>query len=296
MVKITLDAGHGYNTAGKRVPDGSMREWEYNNEVTNRMSNMLLNEYDQVQVLLTHDTSGKHDVSLAQRCQKANAWGADVFVSVHANAYGSGGFNSAMGIETFTSLSKPKVAVQLAEKVQKKLLSATGLHNRGVKHVDFYLLKHTDMTAILVECGFMTNKDEAALLKTTAYRDICAHAIVNGLAAQYNLKKKTGNDNASVPKPPEKDSADGKLERGEIGPNVQILNNMLYQLGHTQADNKDKEIFDGYTLNALHAFLERADLSKQDFYTSKIGEIMKRYIEEDKGSQLLNERHGQLWG
>lgn len=187
-MKIILDAGHGYNTPGKRSPDG-FREWEFNNE-TALLARELLNMYQNVEIQLTHDVSGKTDVSLDSRCAYANRWGADLFVSIHANAFGEGGWNESDGIETYIYTTKPKEAGELAAKVQKNLVGVTGRDNRGVKSANFQVLRDTEMTAILVECGFMTNKAEAELLKSKDYRVKCAKAIVDGIVAQYNLKAK----------------------------------------------------------------------------------------------------------
>lgn len=189
-MKIMLNAGHGYHTPGKRTSDGLMREFEFNNACVNYQKR-LLEDYEDVQVLLAHDRTGKTDVPLLDRVNKANQEKVDVYVSTHANAHGNGSeWTSADGIETYIYSSKPKEALSLATKVQNELLRHTGRDNRGVKTSDFYELKYTHMTAILAECGFMTNKEEANLLKDDRYRRKCAEAIVKGLEEQYNLKKK----------------------------------------------------------------------------------------------------------
>src|SRR5690606_26580965 len=104
-------------------------------------------------------------VLLKERTDKANAWKADLFVSIHANAAGDGGWNSAQGIETFVYKTRPPAAVDLANAVQRNLVHMTGRPDRGVKSKDLHVLRETRMTAILVECGFMTNREEVELLK-----------------------------------------------------------------------------------------------------------------------------------
>jgi N-acetylmuramoyl-L-alanine amidase len=187
MFKIVLDAGHGPETPGKRTPDGSMREFHFNSVVANYVKEQL-ELYENVEVKFTHVQD--YDVSLTKRTDKANEWKADVFVSIHTNAYGAGGWNSVEGIETFTYITKPQEAYGLAAEVQNQLLRETSRVNRGVKGANFHVLRESDMTAILVECGFMTNIEEAELLKTDGYRRKCAKAIVQGLVNYYNLKKK----------------------------------------------------------------------------------------------------------
>ena len=186
-MKIMLDAGHGYNTPGKRSPDG-MREYEFNRAVAN-YARQLLGNYSNVTVYFSH--SDQADVSLKARTDKANSLNVDVFVSIHANAYGSGGWNNVGGIETFVYPSKPPIAYQLAQKIQRNLVVSTGLPNRGVKTADFHVLRETKMDAVLAECGFMTNRDEIKLLRSDTYRRTCAEAIVKALADQFRLQPNT---------------------------------------------------------------------------------------------------------
>ncbi|QHE63953.1 hypothetical protein FHE72_23465 (plasmid) [Rossellomorea vietnamensis] len=78
----------------------------------------------------------------------------------------------------------------------------------------------------------------------------------------------------------EKDSADGKLERGEVGPNVKLLNNMLHTLEYTR---KTDELFDQYTEAALKAFQKDYGLKQDAIYTSEVGRVMIKAI-QSKGS------------
>ncbi|MGG4491559.1 N-acetylmuramoyl-L-alanine amidase [Metabacillus idriensis] len=208
-MKIAIDAGHGYTTSGKRTVDG-MREYEFNRAVANEMRD-LLSEYEDVTILFTHsDTS---DVPLKERTDKANNANSDVFVSIHANAFGSGtAWNNAKGIETYVHDSKPQESYALAEAVHKKLIEKTKREDRGVKLANFHVLRETKMQAILIECGFMTNQEDAQALKTAAYRKTCAQAIVEALAAFYKLKKKKAPPVVAAPTP-----QPGKLYKVQVG-------------------------------------------------------------------------------
>lgn len=187
-MKIVIDAGHGYNTAGKRCPDGSMREWEFNNVVAKYVADELA-RYVGVTTKFTHDTTGKTDVPLITRTKEANAWPADILVSIHANAAGNV-WSNANGIETFVYSLGSVNSVKLAKAVQTQLIAKTGRRDRGVKSGNLHMVRETKMPAILVECGFMDNREESALLKTDAYRRKCAEAIVEGIASVYGLKRK----------------------------------------------------------------------------------------------------------
>jgi N-acetylmuramoyl-L-alanine amidase len=222
-MKIMLDAGHGYNTPGKRTPDG-MREFEFNSAVAEIAKKVLL-EYENTQVIFAHDPTGKVDVSLAERKAKAIKEEVDAIVSIHANAFGDD-WNEANGIETFISEDRmPFTELELASYIQNHLIRETGRKNRSVKRGNLYMTKVSNMIpSVLVECGFMTNKEEATLLKSDLYREKVAKAIVEGLVQQFKLhpKKKTKNELAfiktgSMPiEIAEKRAADIKKEYGGI--------------------------------------------------------------------------------
>jgi hypothetical protein len=184
-MKIVIDAGHGPDTPGKRCPDDSMREYEFNSAVALLLKDLLAG-FAGVETIFTH--SDARDVPLQERTNCANQWGADLFISIHANASGSD-WSEARGTETYVYTSRPIAGVALAVNVQQGLTQATGLMNRGVKAADFHVLRETKMTAILVECGFMTNKQEAELLKSKSFRKSCAAALADGIAETYGLSR-----------------------------------------------------------------------------------------------------------
>lgn len=205
-MRIAIDAGHGMTTAGKRSPDGALREFQFNGAtaayIEQQLMQMTTPDNAKVEVMFTHDPSGATDVPLATRVRQANLWGADMFLSVHANAFGSG-WNDANGIETFVAKVSTKQTVKLAEAVQRELVAATGRRNRGVKSEDFYVLRQTTMPSILVECGFMTNREEAALLMSDEYRRQCARAIVDGVAEVHGLSIKQAAEPLAIPGAPD---------------------------------------------------------------------------------------------
>ena len=184
-MKIVLDAGHGFATLGKQTPDG-MKEYEFNRAVAHYARNFL-SDYANLEVLFTH--SDEQDVPLKGRTDMANRLGADCFLSIHANAAGNGDWHEAEGIETFIHTSTPRDAHSLAATIQDQLIKMTGRKNRGVKTANFHVLRETRMTAILVECGFMTHKEESKLLQSENYRKQCATAIVQAITQHYDLKK-----------------------------------------------------------------------------------------------------------
>ena len=171
-MKIIIDAGHGPNTDGKRTPDGKMKEFEFNEAV----SQFIKKELTGFGVILINSHVKERDVPLNERTTLANKMGVDAFISLHANAYGTT-WNDVSGIESYTYTKPSEQSLILASLIQNSLCSLTGRPNRGVKKADFAVVRDTRMPAVLVECGFMTNKNEAMLLQSIDYRMRCAKAI-----------------------------------------------------------------------------------------------------------------------
>lgn len=175
-MKIIIDAGHGPETAGKRSPDGKLREFHFTSRVAEEAKRLLV--LDGHTVIFSHQA--RLDVPLHERTQLANRLKADLFVSIHANAYGDQ-FNAANGIETFIYTHPQNATKTLAGFIHSSMLLSTGRKDRGIKQADFAVLRNTRMPAVLVECGFMTNRQEADLLKSDAYQKSCAKAIAFGI-------------------------------------------------------------------------------------------------------------------
>lgn len=189
MVKIAIDAGHGLHTPGKRTPDGE-REWTFNNEVVKAAIEELGN-YHSVDILRLDDPTGKTDVPLKARTNRANAWRADLLVSVHHNAM-TGKWGAHGGVETFTYepvSSNPK-SKALADKVHPKIVSAMGISSRGIKGANFHMLRASNMPAILTEGGFMDSTVDIKKMRDSKVLAAQGVAIATGIAEYAGLKKK----------------------------------------------------------------------------------------------------------
>lgn len=180
-VRICLDAGHGKETAGKRSPDGTLLEYEFNRDVTNRLKSIL--EKHGIEVLLTCDD--EHDIDLTTRCMYANDNKCDYFVSIHANAHLEA-WTDANGWEIYVVGTGGK-AEKLAKCIQKHSIADLGLRDRGIKVANFTVLKDTDMPAVLIEHGFYTNKEECEKLKTDSFRQKCAEADAKGILEHLGI-------------------------------------------------------------------------------------------------------------
>lgn len=106
-------------------------------------------------------------------CYHANDWEADIFVSLHCNAFNT----RANGTEVWYCSERGKV---IANSVQKKLIEVLGTVNRGIKQSNkLWVLKFTDAPAILIEIAFVDNNADCELLLNCQYE--IASAIANGI-------------------------------------------------------------------------------------------------------------------
>lgn len=185
MVKIAIDAGHGMNTSGKRTPDGE-REWSFNNMVVLAAIERL-KQYSGVEILRLDDPTGKTDVSLRNRTIKANAWGADVLVSVHHNAL-AGKWGNHGGVETFVHPTGSRSSYAIADAIQPRIVATMGLRNRGIKQKNLQVLRESNMPAILTEGGFMDSMTDIAALRSESKLKMQGESIADGLAVYFKLK------------------------------------------------------------------------------------------------------------
>lgn len=189
MVKIAIDAGHGYNTPGKRTPDGE-REWSFNDKVV-RAAMAKLSEYENVQILRTDDPTGKVDTPLAARTNQANYFKADIFVSVHHNALGSS-WGSHEGAETFVyaPMGKNPKSKKLADFVHPRVVKAMQTKDRGLKQANFAVLRDSNMPAILVEGGFMDSESDIKKMRDDKFLKAQGEAIALGIVEYFGLQDK----------------------------------------------------------------------------------------------------------
>ncbi len=167
---VCLDPGHGgaesgavYNGVIEKIP---------NLDIALRVRPIL--QSMGYAVRMTRETDAT--VSLQQRCDIANSAHADIFVSIHNNAY----LTTSEGTETYcyyNSVDGRKLATDIHSEVVKRVR----LPDRGVKQAGFYVLKHTDMTSALVEGCFLTNPAEAKLLQQANFRQKVAEGIAAGI-------------------------------------------------------------------------------------------------------------------
>ena len=186
-IKIFIDQGHnpsGFNTGAE---GNGLFEQDITYNVGILLYELFLSNSEFVPrlsrptpetVLGTNNSS-----SLTTRVNLANSWGADVFLSLHTNAAVN---PSASGCESLIYSKSSEVAFGLASDITEQLSLVTGLRNRGViERPGLYVLKKTQMPAVLVEMGFITNAEDAELMRFSP--GLFATGIYRGVLKYYGF-------------------------------------------------------------------------------------------------------------
>jgi len=175
--RIFIDPGHGGDDNGAAWGD----KYDYVEEDDLNLALAFLLRCDCMlhgyQTLLSR-TEDAH-VALGDRSRLANGWGADIFVSLHADAFHN---ETARGISTHIYTYASARSGVLGHEVHGALMETFPDHvNRGVKRSNFHVLRETRMPAILVEAEFISNPDTRRFLKEPASALAIATAIGKGI-------------------------------------------------------------------------------------------------------------------
>lgn len=174
---ICIDAGHGGTDPG--AVGNSLKEKDITLKLAKKVGSFIKEQG--IGVIYTR-TADKY-VALGERCRIANNNACDLFVSVHINSAVN---TQAGGIETLCYTKN-----NLAYYIQNELIAELKLSDRGVKErKDLYVLNSTDMQAVLVELGFISNKNEAELLKDNTFLERAAVCIAKGICKYIGVEYK----------------------------------------------------------------------------------------------------------
>lgn len=200
MFKLALDAGHGYNTAGKRCDarfdPKQTREWTLNSRICEKIQT-LLKAYDGCQIIRVDDTTGKTDVALETRTTSANKFDADLYLSIHHNAGINGG--SGGGVVAYMHPNADNATKVWRDDLYNAIIKHTGLKGNRATPLstgNYHVLRETKMPAVLIECGFMDSSTDVPVILTEAYAAKVAAACVEVIVAKGKLTKK-GSASAS---------------------------------------------------------------------------------------------------
>lgn len=178
QIIVVIDAGHGGKDVGHETDvSGHQDEKHLNLKIAKFLGGYIEKYLTNVKVIYTR--SDDSFVSLDGRVDRANLSKADYFLSIHCNGNES---KSVRGTESHVHSMTASKSVSLARMIEKEFSTRAGRHSRGVKDQSdlqhsLQVLKFTEMTSVLVECGFITNEREANYLNSTYGQEIIASAI-----------------------------------------------------------------------------------------------------------------------
>lgn len=189
---IAIDAGHGYNTGGRRclkkLDPAEHREWWLNDRIADLVEAELVRDYD-CKVVRADDTTGAKDISLANRVKTANSANAHMYISIHHNAGVNGGKGGGTVVYSYKNDTDKARAVRL----YNYLIAQTNLKgNRSTPTAvgNFYVINKTKMPALLCEMAFMDSSVDVPILLTDDFAQKSAKGIINFLVAELKLEKK----------------------------------------------------------------------------------------------------------
>ena len=186
---VVLDAGHGGHDPGAKADSTGQLEKDAALDIARGVRDYLLEAG--LRVLMTRDGDCFIDLKGPDsRPQRAAEGQGDLFVSIHLN---SSTKPTPQGVNTyaFDSGRNPGApgarhvlrSQELAKQIQKALVGATDAVPRVENSKNFAVLRGSDMPAVLVECGFLSNGDESAKLASEEYRMRIAEGIADGILA-----------------------------------------------------------------------------------------------------------------
>jgi N-acetylmuramoyl-L-alanine amidase len=175
-VTVVIDAGHGGHDRGG-IPGQRISEKDMTLDVAQRLRNVLA--ASGYRVVMTRDSDVF--VPLGTRVAIANSYQNAIFVCVHFNATNRMG---AGGIETYFY---SRDSLPLASAVHYYVAGGAPSANRGVRRRGYYVLRKTNIPAVLVECGFLTNPTEGAYAQTASYRQKLAEEIAAGVRGRNSV-------------------------------------------------------------------------------------------------------------
>lgn len=183
---VCLDPGHGVESSWNQSPDGRYKEYICTLDLAQRIRPHL--ERCGVDVVMTrqdeHCPTGKaNGADLRRRAEISNAAGADLFVSLHTNATGTPGWQSARGLEVYTAGAPLTAQRNVAAVALINRFHAAGVILRGdvPKYGSYAVLNLASAPAVLIEYGYHTNQEDVELLLDSGYRDKLAEATARGI-------------------------------------------------------------------------------------------------------------------
>ena len=170
---IVVDAGHGGKDSGAYRRFGPP-EKAATLDVATRLSQKLRESQFKVVMTRTNDTF----IPLDTRVDIENGTPNSVFVSIHFND------SRRRGVKGFETYYHFPYAAGLAQRVQNKLCTIPGAVNRGIHVADFRVIRKAVYPAVLVECGYLSNRAEGYEARSASYREMLADKIAEAIVEE----------------------------------------------------------------------------------------------------------------
>lgn len=169
---VVVDPGHGGKDQG--TCEGSVLEKDINLAVAAKLAEYLTE--NGADVILTRRKDEK--VGLEERAKLANRENADLFISIHCNYYEDSA--EIRGLECYYKEDSTEGG-ELAERIAGKFDGVDEVENRGTRTGEYRVLRKTDMPAVLIELGYLSNGEECRKLADEAYQELLAKKIAEAV-------------------------------------------------------------------------------------------------------------------
>lgn len=183
---ITIDPGHGGRDPGTRY--GKTLEKDLNLEISKVLQEELIKNGSIAYLLRESDIDFSKNTDyrkkrgdLKRRIEFIESKKSDIYLSMHLNWYNDYYYR---GAEILYNDINPNNKV-LAENLRKSLIN-NNIKTRELKTTNLFLYRNTKTVGVLIECGFLSNKDDRYLLKTRKYQEKLAKAITDGVISYFN--------------------------------------------------------------------------------------------------------------
>jgi N-acetylmuramoyl-L-alanine amidase len=174
---VVIDPGHGGKDPGARSVLG-FYEKDINLSVALEIARLLEQRGLTVKMTRTDD----YFLELEERAAIANDLRADLFVSIHSDSFPK---NTRRGFTVYIANGASSSSRRAANAIARSM-SGTGLNSFGVDTANYHVLTDTRGPAVLVELGYLSNRSEAALLRSASFQDHLAQAVADGISDYFD--------------------------------------------------------------------------------------------------------------
>jgi N-acetylmuramoyl-L-alanine amidase len=177
---VVIDPGHGGKDMGATGISG-LYEKNFTLSLSRKVKKILDKE-EKIQVYMTREDDTFISTVDRYRSKFANELDADLFISIHGNAFTS---PDVSGTESFYYHKKFE---SFADIIHKNVVSSTGFKDRGLKKRNFFVVNYTQMPSVLLEIGYLTNLQEEKLIFNDEFQYSIAESICDGVKEYLEIE------------------------------------------------------------------------------------------------------------